>query len=199
MPLPTGTWNINANGTTGTLVIGTTSSGFNGTVLGSPFTGFFDETNQEFSFMRVLSPDVSQVQIYYGTLFSFSPNVSTIVYTLGGTFRQFPPPSTPPTDIPPFEWMAQLSQKTKEKEGKDGKDKEESKDTKDVKDKVDTKEHEKVPKDKELEQPQGAREAASQLSQRLSAVEQALAVGQAFISSSERPTVGAQATGNRKP
>jgi hypothetical protein len=205
MPLPVGTWSINANGNVGSLAVGATSSGtFNGTVFGQPLSGFFDETDQEFSFIRVTSPDVSTFEVYHGTLFSFSPTVGTVVFTLGGTFRNYPPAGA----VSPFEWSAQMSQKLKEKEGKDGKDKEQSKDTKDLKDRKDNKEGgkdiEKHPKDKELElaSQSAATDAGAtveQLAQRLTAVEQALAVGQAFISSSERPVVGAQATAERKP
>jgi hypothetical protein len=205
MPLPVGTWNINANSTVGALVIGTSSPGiFNGTAFGDPITGFFDEATQQFSFMLVNSPDVSSAQIYQGILFSFSPTVGTVVYTLAGTFRTYPPGG----EVPPYEWWAQLSQKLKEKEGKDVKDKEQSKDTKDIKDRKDNKENfkevEKHPKDKEAEFAVQSVETEAgrtfdQLSQRLTAVEQALAVGQAFISSSERPVVGAQATRRRKP
>lgn len=207
MPLPVGSWTIDANGTDGTLVVGTTSSGnFSGTVFGQPFTGFFDETNQEFSFIRVMGteatfPYISVAQVYEGTLFSFSPTTGTVVYTLAGTFRTYPPSGS---DTPPYEWWAQLSQKTKEKDGKDGgKDKEASKDSKDLKDRKDAKEGskevEKTPKDKEHEAmalPMAME--VDEISQRLSAIEQALAVGRAFISPSERPTVGAQATRRRK-
>jgi hypothetical protein len=206
MPLPVGTWTIDANGSTGTLIIGSGAAGtFNGTALGQPLSGFFNETDQEFSFIRVTSPDVSTFEIYNGTLFSFSPNVSTAIFTLGGTFRTYPPAGGA---VSPFAWSAQLSQKLKEKEGKDSKDKEQSKDTKDIKDRKDNKELgkdvEKHPKDKELEAlPQFAAADATatmdQLSQRLSAVEQAMAVGQAFISTAERPVVGAQAPKEKKP
>jgi hypothetical protein len=206
MPLPVGTWSINANGNVGTLVVSAVSSGtFNGTVLGQPFSGFFDETDQEFAFIRVTGPNVSTFEVYHGTLFTFSPTVGTVVYTLGGTFRSYPPAGA----VSPFEWLAQLSQKLKEKEGKDGKDKEASKDTKDLKDRKEQlkeKEHKEGVKEKEhvkeleLAVPPPATDVSAtieQLAQRLTAVEQALAVGQAFISPSERPVVGTQATGER--
>ncbi len=204
MPLPVGTWSINANGNLGTLIVGATSAGtFSGTALAQPFSGFFDETDQEFSFIRVTSPDVSTFEVYHGTLFSFSPTVGTLVYTLAGTFRTYPFSGA----VSPFEWSAQLSQKLKEKEGKDGKDKEQSKDNKDLKDRKDNKEGgkevEKHPKDKEFEfTPQftasDAGATIEQLALRMTSLEQALAVGQAFISPAERPVVGAQATGEMK-
>lgn len=202
MPLPVGTWNINANGTTGTLIVGSTTTGtFNGTVFGQPLAGFFDETEQEFSFIRVTHADVSTFEVYHGTLFSFSPSTSTLVYTLAGTFRTYPAAGA----TAPLSWSAQMSQKLKEKEGKDGKDKEQSKDNKDFKDRKDAKEGgkevEKHPKDKELEalpaaQPDQAM-MLDQLATRLSALEQQVAVGQSFIAPSERPVVGAQGTSTK--
>ena len=131
------------------LVIAVGDQGFGGFFVEA--SGFFDEAGQEFSFIRVMSPDVSTFQIYHGTLFSFSPTVGTVVYTLAGSFRGYPQGGA----TSPFEWSAQLSQKLKEKEGKDGKDKEQSKDNKDLKDRKDNKEDgkdvEKHPKDKEAE------------------------------------------------
>lgn len=207
MPLPVGTWTINVNGGTGALIVGSGSGGsFNGTALGQPLSGFFNEADQVFSFIRVTSADVSTFEIYHGTLFSFSPNVSTVVFTLGGTFRAFPSSGV----VSPFAWSAQLSHKLKEKEGKDGKDKEQSKDNKDLKDRKDHKEAGKeAGKDgkdggKELESlpPMTTADASAtmdQLAQRLSAVEQAMAVGRAFIAAEERPVVGAQAATEKKP
>jgi hypothetical protein len=200
MPLPLGSYTINANGTIGQLVIGSSATGsFNGTVFGQPFTGFFDEAEQEFRFMRVMSADLSTFEVYRGTLFSFMPNISTLVETLAGEFRAFPS-SGPAT---PTYWSAQLTQKVKEKEGKDGKDKEQSKDSKDSKDHKDhIKENfkDKEHGGKELELPPGVRPAdlqttLEQLATRLGAVEQQLAVGRSFIAPSERPAVGTKAAG----
>jgi hypothetical protein len=202
MPLPIGTYTINANGIIDTLVIGFTATGsFNGTVFGQPIQGIFDETEQEFSFIQVTSPDLSTFRIYYGTFFSFSPTSSTLIQTLAGEFLSYPSTGGPAT---PFTWSAQLSQKLKEKEGKDIKDKEQSKDVKDIKDrKENLKEKDGKDKDvhKELEIPfsqagqsfdQGA--IIEQLLTRLSALEQQIAVGQSFISPSERPHVGTKAS-----
>jgi hypothetical protein len=204
MPLPLGTYTINANGATGTLVIGSASGGtFNGTVFGQPLTGFFVEAEQRFNFMRVTSAELSTFEVYEGTLFSFSPTVSTLVQVLAGEFRAFPTPGA----VTPFLWSAQLSQKLKEKEGKDGKDKEVDKDSKDFKDhhKENFKDKEfgkeKEHGGKELELAQGGgvsdmRSALDQLAARLSAVEQQIAVGRSFIAPSERPAVGPKTAGD---
>ena len=202
MPLPTGTWNLNANGNGSQLIIGSTATGtINGSAGGQPITGFFDEATQMFSFMRVTSSDVSKFEIYSGLLFSFSPNPSTQVNTLGGTFRGYPA-----EDGNALPWSAQLAVKLKEKEGKDGKDKEATKDNKEAKDRKDTKEggkdHEKHPKDKELESvhpsssPQDPQ--LEQLAMRLNALEQQVAVGHAFIQPEERPSIGAQTEDTNK-
>jgi hypothetical protein len=193
MPLPVGTYTINANGTKGTLVIGSTSTGsVNGTVFGQPISGFFDETEQEFHFLRVTSSELATFQVYQGTLFSFSPTASTNIFTLAGEFLSFPAtgPAAPST------WLAQLSQKLKEKDGKDGgKDKEHAKEVKDAKDHV-----KELAKEghKELEHPQGVplsdlHSLVALLSTRLDALEQQIAVGRSFIGASERPAVGTKA------
>jgi hypothetical protein len=200
MPLPLGTYTIDANGSIGQLVIGSSAAGtFNGVVLGQPCTGFFDEAEQEFHFIRVTSPDLSKFEVYQGTLFSFSPNVSTMIQTLAGEFRVYPTNGP----VTPFLWSAQLSQKLKEKEGKDGKDKEQSKDNKDGKDNKDRKDNKEGLKEKEhikdLELSQGQSEdlpsTLGQLMTRLAALEQQIAVGRSFVSPAERPDVGAKATG----
>ena len=199
MPLPVGTYTINANGTIGTLVIGSATGSFNGTVFGQPFTGFFNEAEQKLSFLRVTSTDLSTFQVYEGTLFAFSPLANTAIQTLAGEFRVYP--TTGP--VSPFQWSAQLSQKLKEgKDTKDGgKDKEVNKDIKDHKDhtKENFKDKEHGGKELEVFQGFGASGSQSDLEQfamRLSAVEQQLAVGQTFIAPSERPAVGTKATGN---
>jgi hypothetical protein len=109
MPLPVGTWNINSNGFTGTLVIGTLGapdgSGnafFQGTttftVSGGAtdqITGFWDEAGQAISFLRLPSThtDYSVFQVYTGTLYSFGPQVvgsnDVTTYTLAGGVNEF--------------------------------------------------------------------------------------------------------------
>jgi len=45
MPLPVGTYNLNANGGAGKLIVSSSGTGFTGTAFGEPFVGFFDETS----------------------------------------------------------------------------------------------------------------------------------------------------------
>jgi hypothetical protein len=198
MPLPVGTYTIDANGTTGTLLIGSATGSFNGTVFGQPFTGLFNEADQKLTFMRVTSADLSTFEVYEGTLFAFSPSANTAIQTLAGEFRVYPTPGP----VSPFLWSAQLSQKLKEgKDTKDGgKDKEVTKDIKDHKDHAKENFKDKEHGGKELELPQGlnvsgTQTALDQLAMRLSAVEQQLSVGQSFIAPSERPAVGIKASG----
>jgi len=210
MPLPVGTWVMNANGTVGSLLVGSTSTGtINGNANGQPISGFFDETEQEFSFMRVTSADVSTFEVYHGTLFEFSPNAGTQVHTLAGTFRAYPSAGA----SSPLPWSAQLSVKLKEKEGKDGKDKEASKDSKDIKDRKDNKEFAKekdpgkeVSKEKEvfkeLDSPPLTTPsdlAVEQLAMRVNALEQQVAVGRTFIAPEERPAVGTRSDDKKPP
>ena len=177
MPLPVGTYTINANGSVGQLVIGSTSTGtINGTVFGQPFTGFFDETEQELRFIRVTSPQLTTFEVFEGTLFSFSPDISHVIDTLAGEFRSYP--ATGP--VTPFLWSAQLIVKLKEKEGKDGKDKEQSKDSKDNKDNKEHKEGKDAGKEHDLPHVATFSDPQSMLAQierRLNALEQQLAVG----------------------
>jgi hypothetical protein len=209
MPLPVGTWNITANGSTGTLAIGSDGAGgFNGTVFGQSLVGFFDETNQAFTFMRIESANLSSFQTYSGTLFKVvqTQNVGgtitqTTIYTLAGNFEAFP--ATGPISV--FSWLAQMSQVVKEKEG--------SKDNKDNPDKI-AKDSKDIPDRKNIKDNKGEKEhppeliaagqsgpfsaadlgtTVNQIMLRLSAVEQQMAVGQSFISPTERPAVGQQA------
>src|SRR5262245_59315395 len=125
MPLPSGSWNINASGTVGTLTVAPDGmGGFNGTVFGQPLVGFFDETARTFRFLRVMSPDLSTFQVYTGVLFQCSTAPNTITFTLAGTFEVFPSTGA----VSYFSWLANMAQKLKEK------DKEASKDNKDSKD-----------------------------------------------------------------
>jgi hypothetical protein len=90
---------------------------------------------------------------------------------------------------------------------KEAKEKEASKDTKDIKDHKDIKEG-AIEKTGHLEMmgvetggmPAGdLNPTISQLTQRLSAVEQQLAVGQSFIAQDERPSVGLHAIEEPRP
>src|ERR1700733_5230537 len=71
MPLPVGTWTINADGSPGSLAVGgltpdgSGNSFFTGTTtFGSNpadnITGFWDETGQEIAFLRLVNPSYSE-------------------------------------------------------------------------------------------------------------------------------------------
>jgi hypothetical protein len=82
MPLPVGTWTINADGSPGSLAVGgltpdgSGNSFFTGTTtFGSNpadnITGFWDETGQEIAFLRLVNPSYS---IFRFMLASYSPS-----------------------------------------------------------------------------------------------------------------------------
>ena len=94
MPNPTGTWQINANGWRGDLVISSVDAQGNltGTVLGDPIAGFWDEGSQKITFARSLdSTDPFALQVYTG--FHFDANAP--LFSGGGG-------NQPPT--PPFQF-----------------------------------------------------------------------------------------------
>src|SRR3974390_2848524 len=77
MAAPIRTWNINANGVTGILILsgavpitGSTAVSVTGTVFGDPLTGVWDDESQLLSFTRAthVGPDFS-FEVYTGTLF----------------------------------------------------------------------------------------------------------------------------------
>ena len=91
MANPTGTWQINANGFRGELVISSVDSQGNlsGTVFGDPIVGFWDETSQKIIFARSLNPaDPSTLQVYTG--FHFDAN--ELLFPVGGTVQPPVPP-----------------------------------------------------------------------------------------------------------
>jgi len=199
MPLPLGSWNINANGSLGTLTVTPDGmGGINGSVFGQPMVGFFDETARTVRFLRVMSPNLSTFQVYTGALFQFSTAPNTVTFTLAGNFEQFPPSGS----VNSFSWFAQMAQKLKEKEKEAGKDNKDNKDSKDRKDNNDKdKEDKEFGKDGPKEQldlvsPMSLLDVGTplgQLIQRVNTLEQRLATGQAFIKPEERPPVGEQA------
>jgi hypothetical protein len=217
MPLPVGTYNINANATAGQLIVSSSGTGFTGTAFGNPIVGFFDETSQAFRFLvtyAATSPPT--FQSYTGTLFtvvstakdSHGNTIQTTTNALAGLFEHFHDSASGPIATGLFTWLATMSSSVKTKEAKE---KEASKDTKDIKDHKDAKEGKEI-KEKEgvVEKPvvkavetMGGEPrvmhavdldaTVSQLMQRLNAVEQQLAVGQSFIAQEERPAVGLHA------
>ena len=100
MANPMGTWQMNANGYRGELVINAVDPQGNlrGTVFGNPIVGFWDETAQKILFVRSTNPaDPSEMQVYTG--FHFDANQP--LFPTGGTVPP-PPPSFPPA--PPFQF-----------------------------------------------------------------------------------------------
>jgi hypothetical protein len=223
MPLPVGTYDINANTVAGKLIISSSGAGFTGTALGMPIVGFFDETSQVFSFLLTNSAtSPPTLESYEGTLFtsvstapdSHGNTIQTTTNTLAGLFEYFPKSVSGPVATGVFTWLATMSSSVKTKEAKE---KEASKDTKDIKDHKDAKEGalEKIPSKDAADgkgghpemmsgetggMPAGDLNATiSQLMQRLSAVEQQLAIGQSFIALDERPAVGLHAIEEPRP
>lgn len=225
MPLPIGTYNLNANGSAGQLVISSSGTGFTGTAFGNPIVGFFDETSQAFRFLLTNSADSPpDLESYTGTLFTsvtvaldtLGDTIQTTTNTLAGMFEFFPKSvSGPISPSGVFTWLATNSSSVKTKEAKE---KEASKDSKDVKDHKDTKEGKEIVEHKPPDggvgkggrvemmsvevgaMPTGDVNATiNQLMQRLSAVEQQLAVGQSFIAQEDRPAVGLHAIEEPRP
>ena len=210
MPLPVGTYQINANTAVGQLIVSSSGTGFTGTAFGRPFVGFFDETSQTFSFLLTYAPgDPPTLESYKGTLFSAvstAPDangntIQTTTNTLTGLFENFPNSISGPSTTGLFTWLATMSSSVKIKEHKE---KEASKDQKDLKDHKE--QHpDKVPHPEVLPPqvnslPAGDVNATiSQLIQRPSAVEQQLAIGQSFIAQEERPEVGLHAIEEPRP
>lgn len=91
MANPTGTWQINANGYRGELVISSVDAQGNlsGTIFGDPIVGFWNETAQEIIFARGQNPaNPSNVQVYSGVHF----DANQPLFPAGGTVQ----PPTPP-------------------------------------------------------------------------------------------------------
>ena len=95
MPLPTSpsTWDITAAGRVGALTVTGTTGAVSGTIFGSPFVGFFDDTSQTLSLYenpQVTSAGgfnntlVTPLTIYQGLLFQFISGGTTFS-VLSGT------------------------------------------------------------------------------------------------------------------
>src|SRR5947207_2356143 len=95
MALLTGIWNINANSFQSDLTINAVNA--DGTLQATMFggqqvVGFWDETAQKITFVKVeASPvDPSHLQIYTGYLFQNDvPGSSQTLFTLAGSFEAF--------------------------------------------------------------------------------------------------------------
>ncbi len=95
MPLPEGTWNINANSFTGNLIVTSVSANgvLEGTVFGNQIEGFWDDRSQKITFLRVPpSGTPNAIQVYTGFLFQNPRNPGggdNVTFTLTGFFEAF--------------------------------------------------------------------------------------------------------------
>lgn len=189
MPLPSGSWDITANGLVGVLTFAANTGPVSGTIFGEPFVGFFDETSQNLTLLR--NPQVTAeggftgvfvtpFTVYQGSLFpEFTPPGGTPVFILSGVLS-----SITGANVATYAtWFAQNP--TPVKVGKEGKDGKERKDGKDK----EQKDH----KDKEpADLPQFRVSAPLSFDPPLGArsIEPGSEKGQSFIEAAERPPVG---------
>jgi len=87
MQLPTGSWNVNGNGSVGVLNV-TSIDGqghLTGTIYGNPIQGFWDDTAAKATFLRIINAnDPTTLQIFTGYLF-----VNGKTSTIAGGFEAF--------------------------------------------------------------------------------------------------------------
>lgn len=201
MAPPMGTWNINANGTQGILILSTSpTGGITGSAFGDPITAVWDETSQILSFSRATqgAPASFVFDVYIGTLFQPYDTPNGLVsgegvpLMLAGNFGT----ATVGGSVGPFDklgWFATSQTKFKEKEGKEGKDLKDHKDGKEHKDKEGKEKelHEKPPHGQELS-PRTDLVSPMLMDSGL-APDVRFATGKSFVSAEERPPVGAAA------
>jgi|SRR5919108_2789899 hypothetical protein len=93
MSLHIGSWSINANGFEGELKVTAIDAQGNlsGTGFDNEILGFWDETSQKITFMRLEDPsNPSTFQIYTGYQFSNPlPDQDGLIHTLAGSFEGF--------------------------------------------------------------------------------------------------------------
>ena len=95
MPLESGLWNVNVNGMEGQLLIQEVDNKGQtfGTIIGRPFTGFWDEVSQTLSITAQLTDqfqDVDEIRMYKGYMFSTPPKPEPgedILWTLAGSVQ----------------------------------------------------------------------------------------------------------------
>ena len=209
MAAPMGTWNINANGTTGTLILSVASGGgITGTLsLGGspaePVTAVWDETSQTLNLSQATqgAPAAFAFAVYIGTLFQPYDTPNGLVagegvpLMLAGNFGT----ATVGGAIGPFNnlgWFATSKVKFKEKEGKESKDVKDHKDGKEHKDKeqVDKPHPEKFPPDIHPPQAFAPEDHISAMQMQGDASSEVrIATGKSFVPPEERPQVGAVA------
>ena len=114
LPLPTGNWNINGNGSTGVLTITSINAQgqLTGTVYGQPLIGFWDSASNKILFMRLINTSQpATFQIYTGYLFRnpITPQGGqNVTYTLTGYFVAFSG-SGGTAQMNHFGWFAQVT------------------------------------------------------------------------------------------
>src|SRR5258708_26099227 len=103
-PLTTGTWLINANGFEGTLVIDSVDQSGNviGTVLGSPFQGFWTSAEQKLTIITQRGAGNDTIQVFTDYQYADQLGVATL---LSGRFVGFAGTGGTPTR-PFFGWWA---------------------------------------------------------------------------------------------
>jgi|SRR5450432_915878 len=95
MPLITGTWKINVNGTAGDLVINSSADGtINGSVIDVPLSGYWNEASQTI-FFETLVPPVAGLSGFIPVLVGSTNSIGTFVGYLFST----PPVPVPGSDI----------------------------------------------------------------------------------------------------
>jgi hypothetical protein len=113
MPLETGTWTINDNGSVTTLTITSVDSAGNvtGFLAAAPISGFWNETLQKLTFFRSAAIESGEGRAYTGFLFADQFRMPGLkggtVFTLAGYVASFALASTSP-ERPIFGWYAQV-------------------------------------------------------------------------------------------
>src|SRR5438874_1669132 len=90
--LLTGNWNIDGNGSRGTLAIqGVDAQGrLNATVYGQRVVGWWDEDDRRITFLRLINPnDPTSFQSFSGYAWDDPPGPSVHVYYLAGSFETY--------------------------------------------------------------------------------------------------------------
>jgi len=114
MPLETGKWTINENGTVDQLTIINVdvAGSVSGTLFGAPISGFWNEASQKLTFVSPTPENLAQGEkLYTGFLFTDQFRMPGVrggtVFTLAGYFTAFGT-GTASVDRPTFGWYAQI-------------------------------------------------------------------------------------------
>jgi hypothetical protein len=120
MALPAGTWKTIVSGVETEFVTGSPNpqGQFVGTLFGTPFSGFWDESGQRIAFTFVIGGATPETALFVGFLFRTPPNPADgqdTVATLTGTFQttvSAPDPRFPSATARrnTFGWLAQITE-----------------------------------------------------------------------------------------